>query len=631
MLCIPRENAMMTTMTRLTLALCAAAMPLAAQAQGTPEPGSPRVVAMEHMRAILDAEPSALEEVLRTAVAPSLFEEWGQERVLGRFTEIRDALADATPRGARPLGPTSLTMVFDRGSAEASLTLSLEPEDPHRLTGVELDLPGGAGVAASGTAASGTAASGSAMEGGDGEAASAEGYPSVEALVGDLIALLERGDFRAAAERQTLPALRERFGVDELTNVFREVRNGIGGSGEPITLTRIVQDEGETGVHVQAPDGGEMRFTLFTTTEAPFLVRGVDTNVTRVHAGPAPSPEDWPDLIRDFVDARAERGEFSGAVAVGRYGEPLFAEAWGWADAENGRRVTPDTPINLGSMNKMFTGLALAQLRARGLVDFQAPVGDYLPDYPNETIRTESNLHQLLTHTSGIPSYWNAAYQAGRDTLDTVEEIASTFVREPLSFEPGAMWEYSNGGPVVAGMILEAVTGTSYYDYVREHVYGPAGMSRTDHYRKTDAASGIAIGYGSIVDGTPREPNTAGMGIIGSPAGGGYSTVMDLIRFAAALDDGALLPREALEGVWSPPRDGAEEQGYGYLWGSGVESGQRWVGHNGGGPGVSADFRYFPDSGYVVVVLSNVSRGAMPVSQWLADLVARSLNAGVAS
>jgi CubicO group peptidase (beta-lactamase class C family) len=162
---------------------------------------------------------------------------------------------------------------------------------------------------------------------------------------------------------------------------------------------------------------------------------------------------------------------------------------------------------------------------------------------------------------------------------------------------------------------------------MRQHVYGPAGMDRTDHYRRDDGAAAVAVGYGAIVDGEARDPNTNVMGLIGSPAGGGYSTVLDLVRFAAALGDGRLLAPERLERIWSPPGGGAESNRYGYLWGSGVEAGHRWVGHNGGGPGVSADFRYFPDSGYVVVVLSNVSEGAMPVSQWITDLVARGMDA----
>jgi CubicO group peptidase (beta-lactamase class C family) len=343
--------------------------------------------------------------------------------------------------------------------------------------------------------------------------------------------------------------------------------------------------------------------------------------------GGGAAAEEWPAMIRAFVDERAQQGLFSGTVAVGRHGVPLFVGAWGLADAATGRAMTPETPVNLGSMNKMFTGLALAQLVAKGRLVFSDTVGEFLPGYPNATVRREVTLHQLLTHTAGIPSYWNAAYEASRDTLRSLAGFAATFNREPLLFAPGTSWQYSNGGPVIAGRVLEAVTGASYFDHVRQHLYAPAGMTHTDHYLTVDTVANVAVGYGAIVDGTPRDPNTAELGLMGSSAGGGYSTVLDLVRFAGALSSGALLPPEALATVWSPPKTGAEHDRYGYLWGNGTKAGQRWVGHNGGGPGISADFRYFPESGYVVVVLSNLSEAAMPVSAWIVNLVAGGIGA----
>lgn len=113
------------------------------------------------------------------------------------------------------------------------------------------------------------------------------------------------------------------------------------------------------------------------------------------------------------------------------------------------------------------------------------------------------------------------------------------------------------------------------------------------------------------------------MGLRGSPAGGGYASAQDLLRFSKALADGRLLSREWLERIWNPRRDGPEDRGYAYLWGTGVTNGKRWVGHNGGAPGVSADFRYFPDDGITVIVLGNQSGVAMGVSGWLVDLLTK--------
>src|SRR5690606_32912294 len=99
---------------------------------------------------------------------------------------------------------------------------------------------------------------------------------------------------------------------------------------------------------------------------------------------------------------------------------------------------------------------AIAQLQAAGKLDWQDTVGRHLPDFPNAKIRDEVTIHQLLTHTSGVGSYWNAAHAARLHEIDTQREFLQTFVDEPLKFEPGKGLEYSNGGPVILGLIIEA-------------------------------------------------------------------------------------------------------------------------------------------------------------------------------
>lgn len=575
--------------------------------QMTPQAGSPRMIAMAHAERLLDAPRDELAAVLREVVAESYQGQLGFDSLLVSSEALRTALEGATLSGARPGGAAGLTMIFAHSAGERTLNVTFEAAPPHRLTGFTLQGSGGARP--------------------ESDAPVQDSGPAIAAVSNELVRLLEADDYQGAIEQFAAPRLRERVGDQELTRILTELRTTLGAPGTPLGFVRAVAEEEHTWVHVTTPGGEVMRLRVFFTREAPWMLRGVDARPTPVMDVPSGGPEEWPEQIRAFVEDRVRQGTFSGAVAVGRHGSPLFAQAWGLANAETGRPVTVDTPLNLGSMNKMFTGLALGQLEAAGRVSFFDNVGQYLPDYPNETVRSEATLHQLLTHTSGIPSYWNAAYDAGRDTLVTLEGIASTFATEPLTFAPGSDWAYSNGGPVVAGRILEEVTGQDYYTYMRANVYEPAGMTHTDHFRNPDPADRTAVGYGAIRDGRPVEPNTTVLGTIGSPAGGGYASVMDLIRFAGALDEGRLLAREQLERVWSPTRLGAENSRYGYLWGSGSAAGHRWVGHNGGAPGVSADFRYFPDSGYVVVVLSNVSEGAMPVSNWIVELVSNGIEA----
>lgn len=330
------------------------------------------------------------------------------------------------------------------------------------------------------------------------------------------------------------------------------------------------------------------------------------------------------DTLNRYMEERVAAGEFSGSVALAKNGELLFAQAYGLADIDSGAKNTLDTPINLGSMNKMFTGLAIAQLVAQGKLAYTDKVGQYLPDYPNQQVRDEVTIHQLLTHTSGIGSYWNDAYMQDKNDLESVSDFAALIADQPLLSEPGADFNYSNGGPVVLGLIIEKVSGENYYDYVQTHVYEPAGMAHAGHFDKSENVSGKATGYF-----VPHESGTSEMisnfedlGRIGSPAGGGYASANDLLAFAGALYDGRLLDAEHREEMTSYKVKMGPDDGYAYLFGDFRANGERYIGHNGGAPGINAEFAVFPDSGYVIVVLSNMGENASPVADKIKDWVA---------
>lgn len=340
--------------------------------------------------------------------------------------------------------------------------------------------------------------------------------------------------------------------------------------------------------------------------------------------------EELPWRIAEQLEGLAEQDLFAGAVLVAKDGEVLFGEAYGPADREHDVPITLDTPMGLASMNKMFTGLLVAQLVAEGKLAYDATVGTYLPDWPNPVVRERVTLHQLLTHTSGLGSYWTDEYRERKDELTTLQEYASLFATKELLFEPGARMEYSNDGPVVLGLLIEAVTGKSYFDVARERIYAPAGMTHTDHYLLTrQAEAGFARAYVRSSPDAPWTSDEPMQGLRGTPAGGGYSSAEDLLRFSRALLAGKLLPRERLEALWTPHvplRDmGPLEFGYGYLWGIEVVNGVRWVGHNGGGGGVSTEFDLDPEHGYVIVVLGNLAGCATPVSEWIQRTISLSL------
>lgn len=300
---------------------------------------------------------------------------------------------------------------------------------------------------------------------------------------------------------------------------------------------------------------------------------------------------------------------FSGAVLIARDGKPIFERAYGLANKSGNTPNNMDTKFNLGSINKSFTSVAIAQLAQQGRLSFNDPISKYLPDYPNKAVAAKVTIHQLLTHTSGMGNYFNEEFMKRRAGLKTLADLLPLFVNETLAFEPGEKMQYSNAGYVVLGLIIEKLTGRNYFDYVRDRIFKPAGMKDTDSYELEQKVPNLAIGYTSMgqtgrPEPGPRQDNTPHLTGRGSSAGGGYSTLGDMLKFGQALVGHKLLNPHYTDIVLSnqmPP--GQPPAGYGFF--SIEVNGTRAFGNNGGGPGTNSTFTVYPELGYTVVVLSN--------------------------
>ncbi|HLK60471.1 MAG TPA: serine hydrolase domain-containing protein, partial [Chthonomonadaceae bacterium] len=287
-----------------------------------------------------------------------------------------------------------------------------------------------------------------------------------------------------------------------------------------------------------------------------------------------------------------------------------------------------ETKFNLGSMNKMFTAVAIAQLAQQGKLGFDDPIGKYLTDLPNADMAHKVTIHHLLTHTSGVGDYFNERFdEASRARFREIKDYLPLFVDRPLEFEPGARFRYSNGGFMLLGAIVEKVSGQNYFDYVREHIYRPAGMTHTDAYSLDHDTPNLATGYtrmdGDDLLGNAGPRNNIFLHVMrGGPAGGGYSTVEDLTRFSEALLGGKLLDKKYVDLLLTGKVEVGREPGvrYGYGFFTRNENGQRIVGHSGGFPGISSNLEIYLDSGYTVAVMSNYDPGtAELVSGWIHD------------
>ena len=309
--------------------------------------------------------------------------------------------------------------------------------------------------------------------------------------------------------------------------------------------------------------------------------------------------------LRAQLAADAEADRFSGAVLVTRDGRTLFEGAYGFADRERRVPNTPLTRFRVGSMNKMLTAVAALQLVQAGTLRLDAPLGTYLPDYPNAEVASKVTPHHLLTHTGGTGDIFGPEFTARRSELRTTGDYLRLYGTRSVRFAPGARWEYSNYGFLLLGAVIERVGGTSYDDHVAARVLAPAGMTATGTAPEDSLVPGRAVGYmrqasGTLVSNAPTLPYR------GTPAGGGYSTVGDFARFAVAVRERRLLDSAHTALLLSGKVMVGPGSQYAYGFQDRVVGGRRFVGHGGGAPGMNGDLAFEPNGGYVVVVLSNL-------------------------
>jgi CubicO group peptidase (beta-lactamase class C family) len=335
------------------------------------------------------------------------------------------------------------------------------------------------------------------------------------------------------------------------------------------------------------------------------------------------------EVVREIsrrVEAAARRDEFSGVVLVAKGERTIFHRAYGLADRSWGIPNRLDTRFNLASMNKMFTAVAVAQLLEAGKLHLDDTLGTILPDYPNKAAARTITIAHLLSHTAGLRMLFDRPGFDRRKRYRTSSDYFPLFAAEPLLFEPGTASAYSNEGFVVLGAIVEQLTGSNYFDYVRERIFDPSGMSHTDSYAIDDVVPNLAVGYARYEDDPlgigPRRPNWIFLQWKGSAAGGGYSTTGDLLKFVRGLRHNRLLRGGLADTLLAPHAPG---NWYGYGFQVQEVSGKQVRGHGGGGPGsgISSELGWFLDGSYVVIVLGNYDMpGASAIYQKLVGFLA---------
>ena len=343
----------------------------------------------------------------------------------------------------------------------------------------------------------------------------------------------------------------------------------------------------------------EERMGLLVKTEPqpPHRITGIGRRPAKARAGEADRKLTEAQAVaklKQYVDKLAAADAFSGVVLLARDGSVLLKTVCGQANKDFGVPNRVDTKFNLGSMNKMFTAVAIAQLVEHGKLSFDDPLSKFLPDFPSKDAAKQIRIKHLLTHTAGLGSYFNEKFeQSSRARFRTVDQMMELAKGEKPQFEPGEKWAYSNTGFLVLGKVIEKVTGKDYYDYVRENVYRPAGMSNTDCYELDRVNPNLAVGYEKEAGpgGEVKWRNNLFEHVIrGGPAGGGFSTAEDLLRFDRALRSGKLVGEKYVRMLLSPKPDlHSPDYGFGFQ----IDSATHAAGHGGGFPGISSNLDMF--------------------------------------
>ncbi len=430
---------------------------------------------------------------------------------------------------------------------------------------------------------------------------------------GEILDLLNRGDkdvVQKYIDTAYAPEFRDGFPMAQHQGIFRMTRSMF----PQLTLGQVVESSA-TGIRValrSAASDAWLYLDLEVEPEVPHrivsmgIAPGEAPEGTAVDRGPVPAGDGkeapysgFEELDADLV-RRTAGNEFSGVVLAAKDGQPVFHKAYGLANRTFDAPNRLDTRFNIGSLNKLFTSVAIAQLAEQGKLGLDIPLGRYLDGFAPQAAGKVTIRH-LLQMRSGWGDYWgNETYLATRNDLRTVSDYIAFLKEVPLSFEPGTDNAHSNTSYEILGAVIEKVSGLDYFEYVRRHIYQPAGMANSDSYHRDGPARDLATGYTDMNSADPegtgfRWSNTFMLSPRGTPAGGGYSTTEDMLRFRQALCGNKLLGKNWTEMVLcqfnGKPGDPFEPKGPMVL--------------AGGAPGINALFAIDLVDGWTVVVLSN--------------------------
>jgi CubicO group peptidase (beta-lactamase class C family) len=328
-----------------------------------------------------------------------------------------------------------------------------------------------------------------------------------------------------------------------------------------------------------------------------------------VMAAEAPAAQDLAQRLDASIASYYKADEPGATIIVVKDGKTVFRKAYGLADVAKGVPLTPETTMRLGSITKQFTATAILMLADEGKLSLSDEITRFLPDFPTQGKKI--TIENLLTHTAGVANYTsNRDYVANMPRDMTLAQLIDMFKDEPLDFDPGTKWSYSNSGYVLLGAVIEKVSGMPYAKFVEQRIFVPLDMVNTAYEGYERKSNPHAVGHAPGEHGftvartiSMTQPYAAGSLV---------STVDDLARWDAAVSSGKLLKAASWQHAFTPyVLANGKPANYGYGWELGKLRGFEEISHNGSINGFNSEVLRLPTEHVYVAVLSNTRGGVM--------------------
>ncbi len=316
----------------------------------------------------------------------------------------------------------------------------------------------------------------------------------------------------------------------------------------------------------------------------------------------APSPAD--DVDRYILDEMTRQQIPGLSLAVIKDGQVVKARGYGLANVELDVPATERTIYQSGSVGKQFTAAAVLLLVEDGTLSLDDHITKFFPKAP--PIWRDITVRHLLTHTSGIRNYTDEGLDMRRDYTD--DELVALAAKAPLDFPPGERWSYSNTGYVLLGVIITKLSGHFYGDFLAERIFRPLGMTTARIISEADIVRNRADGY-RLVKGALNNQDWVSPSLNTTADGSLYLTVLDMVKWDAALSGTSFLSQASRREWWTPVTlNGGRSYPYGMGWDVEYQRAHRSVGHGGSWQGFKTHIQRYLDQGLTVVVLTNLAQ-----------------------